>query len=112
VVLPLYPVMLIAESCLLVSWCVGDRCNTVGSDDDRGRSRRPDVDDRGWLSTGQVLGDRTIKRWSDTVCGQHREQGDEERGFLGLPQNHRDGFPGLCLKTSSYNLVIWVAKSP
>jgi hypothetical protein len=29
------------ESCLLVSWCVGDRCGMAGSDDDCGRSRRP-----------------------------------------------------------------------
>jgi hypothetical protein len=29
------------ESCLLVSWCVGDRCGMVNSDKDRGRSRRP-----------------------------------------------------------------------
>jgi hypothetical protein len=36
------------ESCLLVSWCVGDRCIMTGSDEDRSRSRRPDTEDRGW----------------------------------------------------------------
>jgi hypothetical protein len=81
------------------------------------------------------------------VCGLHRAQGDEERGFLGLaskprsmvspglaskpvatvspslaskplatvlvvwPQNHSLGFPGLCLKTDSFGLVIWQIKS-
>jgi hypothetical protein len=36
------------ESCLLVSWCAGDRCGMVCSDEDRGMSRRPDIEDRGW----------------------------------------------------------------
>jgi hypothetical protein len=33
------------ESCLLVSWCAGGRCGTVGSDEDRDRSRRPGAED-------------------------------------------------------------------
>jgi hypothetical protein len=33
---------------LLVSWCVGGRCGMACSDEDRGRSRRPGVEDRGW----------------------------------------------------------------
>jgi hypothetical protein len=44
------------ESCLLVSWCVGDRCDMMGSDEDHGRSRRPIAEDRGWSSTGRILG--------------------------------------------------------
>jgi hypothetical protein len=33
-------------------------------------------------------------------------------GFLVGPQNHcGGGFPGLCLKTGSYGLVIWASKS-
>jgi hypothetical protein len=36
------------ESCLLVSWCAGDMCGMTCSDDDRGRSRRPAVEDRRW----------------------------------------------------------------
>jgi hypothetical protein len=35
------------ESRLLVSWCAGDRCGMVCNDEDHGRSRRPDVEDRG-----------------------------------------------------------------
>jgi hypothetical protein len=27
------------ESCLLVSWCLGDRCDMADSDEDLGRSR-------------------------------------------------------------------------
>jgi hypothetical protein len=36
------------ESCLLVSWCAGGRCSMACSDEDRGRSRRPSAEDRGW----------------------------------------------------------------
>jgi hypothetical protein len=39
------------ESCLLVSWCAGGRCGMACSDKDRGRSRRPGVEDRGWCRT-------------------------------------------------------------
>jgi hypothetical protein len=77
------------ESCLLVSWCVGDRCNMADSDEDLGRSRRPGVEDRGWSSTGRVLDGRTIGRSGDTVCGLHRAQGDEERRFLGWASKPR-----------------------
>jgi hypothetical protein len=56
---------------LLVSWCVGDMCGIVGSDEDRDRSRRPGAEDRGWSSTGRVLNDQTIERSGDIVCGLH-----------------------------------------
>jgi hypothetical protein len=36
------------ESCLLISWCAGGRCGMSCSDEDRGRSRRLGVEDRGW----------------------------------------------------------------
>jgi hypothetical protein len=58
--------------CLRVSWCVGDRCDMAGSDDDRGR--RPGEEDRGWSSIGRVLGGRMIERLSDTVCDLHHAQ--------------------------------------
>jgi hypothetical protein len=35
------------ESCLIVSWCAGDRCGMAGNDEEHGRSRRPGVDDQG-----------------------------------------------------------------
>jgi hypothetical protein len=59
------------EAGLLVSWCVGGRCGMAGNDGDHGRSRRPSVEDRGWSGTGWVLGDRTIRRSGDAVCGLH-----------------------------------------
>jgi hypothetical protein len=55
VVLPLS--IFCGESRLLVLWCVGDMCDIVGSDEDCGRSRIPNAEDRGWSSTGWVLGD-------------------------------------------------------
>jgi hypothetical protein len=54
---------------LLVSWCVGGRCDMTGSVEDRARSSRPSAEDWGWSRTGQVLGGRTIERSGDTVCG-------------------------------------------
>jgi hypothetical protein len=55
----------------------------TGSDEDLGRSRRPGAEDRGWSSTGQVLGGRTIMKSSDTMCSLYHAPGDEEREFLG-----------------------------
>jgi hypothetical protein len=40
--------VLFEESRLLVSWCAGGRCGMACNDKDRGRSRRPGVEDRGW----------------------------------------------------------------
>jgi hypothetical protein len=71
-----------AESCLLVSWCVGGRCDMACSDEDRGSSRRPGVEDRDG-HTGRVLGGRAIERSSGAVCGLHRARGDERHEFLG-----------------------------
>jgi hypothetical protein len=39
------------------------------SNEDLGRSRKPDVEDQRWSSTGRVLGGWTIGRSGDTVCG-------------------------------------------
>jgi hypothetical protein len=55
----------------------------AGIDEDSDRSRRTDADDRGWSSTGQVLGGQAIEKSGDAMCGQHRAQGDENHGFLG-----------------------------
>jgi hypothetical protein len=106
----------------------------AGSDENRGRSRRLGVEDRGWSSISRVLGDRMIRRSGDTVCSLHCAQGDEEHKFLGLaskqrlmvspglaskpvatilvfwPQNHSLGFPGLGLNTGNCGLVIWPTK--
>jgi hypothetical protein len=55
----------------------------VGSDEDRGGSTRPGVEDRRWSNTGQILGDRTIERLGDAMCDLHRTQRDEDHKFLG-----------------------------
>jgi hypothetical protein len=82
------------ESHLLVSWCVADMCDMVGSDKDLGRSRRPSADDRAWSSTGWVPGGRMIERSGYIVCGLYCAQGDKEREFLGLASKPRSmGFP-------------------
>jgi hypothetical protein len=78
----LLPSILCGKSCLLVSWCVGDMCDIVGRDKDLDRSRRLGTEDRRWSSTYRVLDDRMVGRSVDAVCGLHRAQEDEERGFL------------------------------
>jgi hypothetical protein len=107
----------------------------VGRNEDRGRSRRLSVHDRGWSSTGRALSGQMIERLGDSVYGLHRAQGDDERMFLHLaskprmtvspslaskpvdtvlviwPQNHSLRFPGLGLRTGNCGLVIWSTKS-
>jgi hypothetical protein len=39
--------VLFRESRLLVSWCAGGKCGMTCSNENRGRSRRPDAEDRG-----------------------------------------------------------------
>jgi hypothetical protein len=77
------PICLCAELRLLVSWSIGDTCDMVGSDEDLGSSRRPGAEDRGWSSTGRVLGGRTIERYGDAMCSLNQAQEDKEHGFLG-----------------------------
>jgi hypothetical protein len=61
----------------------------VGSDEDRGRSRRLCAEDRGWSSIGRVLSGRMIDMLGHAMCGLHSAQGDEVRGFLGLASKPR-----------------------
>jgi hypothetical protein len=49
--------ILCGESCLLASWCIGDRCDMANMDEHRGRSRRPGVED--WVKH------RSGTRWPD-----------------------------------------------
>jgi hypothetical protein len=78
------PSVLCGETCLLASWCVGDRCGMPGSDEAWGKSNRLGAKNWRWSSTGRVLGGRTIERLADAVCDLYRAQEDEEHWFLGL----------------------------
>jgi hypothetical protein len=50
-----------------------------------------------------------IERSGDAVCGWHRAQGDEERGFLGLASKPRSTVsPGLASKPVDIVLVVWL----
>jgi hypothetical protein len=51
--------VLFGESCLLVSWCAGGKCNMVCSDKDHDRSRRPGAEDRD-DRTGRILDGRVV----------------------------------------------------
>jgi hypothetical protein len=39
---------------MLVSWCVGDRCDMTGSDENLGRSRIPGAEDQGQVEYSVV----------------------------------------------------------
>jgi hypothetical protein len=115
--------VLCGETCLLVSWCVGAMCGMVGSDEDRGMSKRFGAKDWWWSSTDQGLDDRTIERSGDAVCGLHRAQGDEELGFLGLASKPRSTvslgsasnlwlrFLWFCLKTTRSGFPVQASKT-
>jgi hypothetical protein len=103
--------ILCGELCLLISWCASDRCDMASGDEDRGRSRRPHAEDRGWSSTGRILGVRTVERSGDTVCGLYHAQGDKEHEFLGLASKPRSA---VCqrfgLKTTGSGFPVWASK--
>jgi hypothetical protein len=83
----------------------------VGNNEDCGRSRRPGAEDRGWPSTGRVLSDQMIERSGDAMCGLHRAQGDEERGFLGLSSKPSLMVsPSLASKLLASGFPVWASK--
>jgi hypothetical protein len=103
-----YPIILCGESYLLVSWCACDIYDMVGSDEDRGRSRRPSVKNQRWSSTSWVLGDRMIDRSDDVVCGPHRVWGDDEHEFLCLASKPRSTFcQWFGKKTTRMSFLVW-----
>jgi hypothetical protein len=93
----------IFQGVLPLSWCVSDRYDIADSDDNRGRNRRPSVEDRRWSSTGRVLGGWAIGRSNNTVCGLHCAQGDDEHGFFWLSLKTKvDGFSRFGFKTCGF----------
>jgi hypothetical protein len=96
------------ESCLLISWCAGDKCDMTSNDENHDRSRRPVTEDRRWSNTGRVLGGRTIERSGDVVCSLHRTQGDDEREFLVLASKLRlTVSSGLASKPVASCFPVW-----
>jgi hypothetical protein len=52
-----------------------------------------------------------IERSGDAVCGLHREQGDEERGFVGLASKPRLTIsPYLATKPVASSYPVWASK--
>jgi hypothetical protein len=100
-----YYLCLCAESRLFISWCICDRCDMTGNDDNLDRSRRPGAEDRGWSTTGWILDAWTIERSGDTVCGMHRTYKDEEREFLDWPSKPRS--KGFLIWASKLTAPVW-----
>jgi hypothetical protein len=94
---------------LVVSWCAGDRCDTAGSDEGRGWSRRSGAEDRRWSSIGRVLGGRMIVRSDDAMCDLHHAQGDEESMFLSLASKPKSMISlYLVSKPVTSGFLVWV----
>jgi hypothetical protein len=109
-VLPLLSI-LVGESCLLVLWCAGVRCDMVDSDKDCGWSRRIGVEDQGWSSIDRVLGGRTVEISGDAWCSLHRAQGQKECGFLGCVSKPRSTIsPNLTSKSVALGFPVWASK--
>jgi hypothetical protein len=79
--------ILCEESRLLVSWCVGDMCDMVGSDEDHGRSRRPGAENQdGQAQVGYSVAGRSEGRVMPcVVCTMNMEM--RSTSFLVEPQN-------------------------
>jgi hypothetical protein len=97
------------ESCLLVSWCVGGRCDMVANDEDHGRSRRPSAEDQMWSSTGRYSMARRSGGWvmPCAVCTVHIEM--RSTSFLVEPQN-QGRVSWLSFKTKVDGFLIWASK--
>jgi hypothetical protein len=96
------------ESRFLVSWCAGGRCDMMGNDEDLGRSRRPNAEDRRWSSTGRILGGRMIEISGDTVYSLYRAREDEV-SWLNL-KSKVDGFLILASKSSRHRFIVCAIK--
>jgi hypothetical protein len=83
--------ILYGESCLLVSWYVGDRCDMTDSDEDCGRSRRPSVEDRdGQAQAGYSVAGRSRGRVMLCVVYTVHKETRSVRFFV-EPQNKVNG---------------------
>jgi hypothetical protein len=103
------------ESRLLVSWYRGGRCGMACSDEDRGRSTRPGVEDWGWLhrSGTRWPGDREV-RWCFVRSAPHTWRREAQVSWLSLKtkvhgllvvwsQNRWNSFLRFGLKTGGYH---------
>jgi hypothetical protein len=112
------------ESCLLVSWCAGGRCSMACSDEDRGRSRRPGAQDRGWShrSGTRWPGDREVwwRHVWPAMCtwrrGAHvswlRFKTKVDDLSVVWPQNHWNGFSSVWASKPMATFVSGLASKP
>jgi hypothetical protein len=93
------------ETCLLVSWCAGDMCDMVCSDEDRGMSRRPGAEDRGWShrSVTRVPGDREVG-WRRVRSAPDTWRLEARVSWLSLKTKVVEGFPVWATKPTA---LVW-----
>jgi hypothetical protein len=98
---------------LPISWCADDRCDMVGNNEDRGRSRRHSTEERGWSSTSRVLGGEETRDADFLVWPQNQGRWFASglaskplgQGSLFEPQNQQLRFGSLGLKITA--MVSW-----
>jgi hypothetical protein len=95
---------------LLISWCVGDRCDMAGNDKDLGRNRRPGAENWGWLRIGRVLGGRMIGRSGDAMCSLYHVQGDvaSSQILCGDKAKNRWVYATGCIELFYLNFTIFI----
>jgi hypothetical protein len=103
--------VLFRESRLLVSWCADGRCGMTCSDEDRGGSRRPGAEDRGWShrsgtrwpggrEVGWCRARSALRTWRLGAWVSWLSLKTKVDGLSVVwPQNHSDGFLQFDLKT-------------
>jgi hypothetical protein len=93
------------ESRLLVSWCAGDRCDMACSDVDRGTSRRPGAEDRGWShrSGTRVPGGREVG-WRRVRLAPGTGRPEARVSWLSLKTKVVEGFPLWASKPAA---LVW-----
>jgi hypothetical protein len=93
------------ESRLLVSWYAGGRCDMACSDVDRGTSRRPDAEDRGWShrSGTWVPGGREVG-WRRVRSAPGTWRPEARVSWLSLKTKVVEGFPVWASKPAA---LVW-----
>jgi hypothetical protein len=95
------------ELCLLVSWCAGDRCSMVCSDEEHGGSRRRCRGPGMVAQVGYSVAERSWGRMAScVVCTVHVET--RSAGFLIESQNQGQRFvSGLASKPLGWFSPVW-----
>jgi hypothetical protein len=93
------------ESCLLVSWCAGVRCDMACSDEHCDTSRRPGAEDRGWSHrSGTRVPDGREVKWRRVRSAPGTWRPEARVSWLSLKTKVVEGFPVWASKPAA---LVW-----